>query len=26
MIDTQFFLRPEDDTDFIPIIPLNETE
>src|SRR5215218_5686788 len=26
MIDTSFFLRPEDDTDFIPIIPLNETD
>src|ERR1044071_8548324 len=26
MIDTNFLLRTEDDTDFIPIIPLNETE
>ncbi|WP_207496638.1 endopeptidase La [Aridibaculum aurantiacum] len=26
MIPETFYLRPEDDTDFIPIIPLNETE
>lgn len=26
MIDTNFFLRAEEDTDFIPIIPLNEME
>lgn len=26
MIDKNFFLKAEDDTDFIPIIPLNETE
>ncbi len=26
MIDKNIFFRPEDDTDFIPIIPLNETE
>src|SRR4028119_1440715 len=26
MIETNFFLKPEDDTDFIPIIPLNEAE
>ncbi|HEX8461370.1 MAG TPA: endopeptidase La [Segetibacter sp.] len=26
MFQNSFYLRPEDDTDFIPIIPLNETE
>ena len=26
MISQNYFLSPEDDTDFIPIIPLNETE
>jgi ATP-dependent Lon protease len=26
MIETNFFLKAEDDTDFIPIIPLNETD
>src|SRR3982750_2523238 len=26
MFDKNTFVRPEDDTDFIPIIPLNETE
>src|ERR671933_273677 len=26
MIQKNFILRPEDDTDFIPIIPLNEQE
>ncbi len=26
MFEKNYFLRPEDDTDFIPIIPLNETE
>jgi ATP-dependent Lon protease len=26
MIHKNFYLRPDDDTDFIPIIPLNENE
>jgi ATP-dependent Lon protease len=26
MIETNYFLKAEDDTDFIPIIPLNETD
>src|SRR3954453_1667153 len=26
MIEKNFFLKPEDDTDFIPIIPINENE